>query len=164
MYPRDPSYSSTIVSVYEHEMKQSKITSTLWRYLMGLHRYRYTTNLGIPLWTISYPPVETFALGAKKNRLIKTVLLSTHSICFVWEIRKVNYDHALLSGGLGLSLAFLPRLRMALYKDIRHDILFQPTRERFRISITSARLMCSSEYYPFRLACVLIKSSPYCNI
>ena len=27
--------------------------------------------------------------GDQKNRLIETVLLSTHNICFVWEIRKL---------------------------------------------------------------------------
>ena len=30
----------------------------------------------------SYPSVETCVLGAQKNRLIATVLLSTHNICF----------------------------------------------------------------------------------
>ena len=31
---------------------------------------------------ISYPSVLTYVLGAQKNRLIETVLLSTHNICF----------------------------------------------------------------------------------
>ena len=31
---------------------------------------------------ISYPSILTDLLGAKKNRLIETVLLSTHNICF----------------------------------------------------------------------------------
>ena len=31
---------------------------------------------------ISYPSVLTYVLGAQKNPLIETVLLSTHSICF----------------------------------------------------------------------------------
>ena len=30
----------------------------------------------------SYPSVFTFVLGAQKIRLIETVLLSTHNICF----------------------------------------------------------------------------------
>ena len=30
----------------------------------------------------SYPSVLTYVLGAQKNRLIETVLLSTHNICF----------------------------------------------------------------------------------
>ena len=29
-------------------------------------------------------------LGAQKNRLIKTVLLSTHNICFGWETKTKN--------------------------------------------------------------------------
>ena len=32
--------------------------------------------------------------------LIETVLLSTHNICFGWEIRKLIFSHTLLSGGL----------------------------------------------------------------
>ena len=28
-------------------------------------------------------------LGAQKNRLIETVLLSIHNVCFGWEIRKL---------------------------------------------------------------------------
>ena len=37
--------------------------------------------------------------GAQKNRLIETVLLSTHNICFGREIRKIIFSCALLSGG-----------------------------------------------------------------
>ena len=36
-----------------------------------------------------YPSVLTCVLDAKKNRLIETVLLSTHNICFSWEIRNL---------------------------------------------------------------------------
>ena len=35
-----------------------------------------------------YPSIPTCVLGAQKNRLVETVLLSTHNICFVCEIRK----------------------------------------------------------------------------
>ena len=45
----------------------------------------------------SYPSVLTYVLGAQKNRLIETVLLSTHNICFGWEIRKLNFCYALLT-------------------------------------------------------------------
>ena len=38
--------------------------------------------------------------GAQKNRLIETVLLSTHNICFGLEIKKIIFQYALLSGGL----------------------------------------------------------------
>ena len=47
---------------------------------------------------ISYPSVLTYVLGAQKNRLIETVLLSietvflsTHNICFGLDIRKLFY-------------------------------------------------------------------------
>ena len=30
----------------------------------------------------SYVPVNSFVLGAQKNRLVETVLFSTHNICF----------------------------------------------------------------------------------
>ena len=32
----------------------------------------------------SYQAVLTYVLGAQKNRLIETVLLSTYNICFGW--------------------------------------------------------------------------------
>ena len=32
----------------------------------------------------------TYVLGAQKNRLIETVLLSTHNMCFGLEIKKLN--------------------------------------------------------------------------
>ena len=37
---------------------------------------------------------------------IETVLLSTHTIWFGWEIRKIIFSYALLSGGLHMSHAF----------------------------------------------------------
>ena len=48
----------------------------------------------------SYPSVLTCVLVAQKNSLIETVLLSTHNICFGWEIRKIIFCYTLLSGGL----------------------------------------------------------------
>ena len=36
----------------------------------------------VKLSIFSYSSVLTFVLGAQKNRLIETVLLSTHKICF----------------------------------------------------------------------------------
>ena len=40
----------------------------------------------------SHPSVITSVLGAQKNRLIETVLLSTHNICFGLERRKFIFD------------------------------------------------------------------------
>ena len=38
--------------------------------------------LSIKLSILSYSSVSAYVLGAQKNRLIQTVLLSTHNICF----------------------------------------------------------------------------------
>ena len=45
---------------------------------IGQGEKRIERNLSL----LSYPSVKTFVLGAQKNRLIETVLLSTHNICF----------------------------------------------------------------------------------
>ena len=45
----------------------------------------------------SYPSIFTYVLGAQKNRLIETVLLSTNNICLGWEIRKLNFRYPLLT-------------------------------------------------------------------
>ena len=52
----------------------------------------------VKLRLFSYPSGQTYVFGAQKNRLIETVLLSTHNICFGSEIRKIIFAH--LSGGL----------------------------------------------------------------
>ena len=39
-------------------------------------------NLNCKLLIFSYPSVLMYVLGAQKNRLIETILLSTHNICF----------------------------------------------------------------------------------
>ena len=41
----------------------------------------------LALIIFSYPSVLAYVLGAQKNHLIETVLLSTHNICFGREIR-----------------------------------------------------------------------------
>ena len=40
------------------------------------------SNVSMKLSIFSKPSVLTFVLGAQENRLIETVLLSTHNICF----------------------------------------------------------------------------------
>ena len=45
-------------------------------------------------------PFETCVLGAQKNRFMEMVLLSTHNICFGWEIIKIIISYTLLSWGL----------------------------------------------------------------
>ena len=39
-----------------------------------------------------------YVLGDQKNNLIETVLLSTHSICFGSEIRKLIINYTLIKG------------------------------------------------------------------
>ena len=41
------------------------------------------------------------------NRLIEMVLLSTHNICFVWEVRKLNFRYTLLTKVLVKKLSFI---------------------------------------------------------
>ena len=41
------------------------------------------------MWSISYQYFLSYFLGAQKNLLHEMVLLSTHNICFGWEIRKI---------------------------------------------------------------------------
>ena len=66
----------------------------------------------VKLWIkIPYSSVLIFVLGAQKNRLIETVLLSTHNTCFGWELRKVFLIYPFLCRGLmvhvGCILSFL---------------------------------------------------------
>ena len=49
---------------------------------VGSHRFRQTKILSVKLSIFSYPSVLTYVLGAQKNHLIETVLLSTHNIGF----------------------------------------------------------------------------------
>ena len=52
--------------------------------------------------------IETVLLSThNKNRLIETVLLSTHNICFGWEIKKIIFQYSLLSEGLHSSPIFI---------------------------------------------------------
>ena len=46
-----------------------------------------------------YPSILTYVLGAQKNRLIETVLSSTHNICFGLRNKKKNWYTLLLSCG-----------------------------------------------------------------
>ena len=50
-------------------------------------------------------------MGAQKNRLIMTVLLSTHNMCFGWEIRKLIFWYTLWTKGMAECLSFLDGIR-----------------------------------------------------
>ena len=56
----------------------------------------------VKMLIFSYLSVLTYVFGAQKNRLIETVLLSTHNICFGREIRKLNFCYTLLTKVLDL--------------------------------------------------------------
>ena len=74
----------------------------------------YSKHLRVKLRIFSYPIILTCVLGVQKNYLIETVLLSTHNICFGWEIRKIILNNPLLSRDLHLmpNLAALKLLTM----------------------------------------------------
>ena len=46
---------------------------------------------------ITFLPINlNMCLGAQKSRLIETVLLSTHNICFGREIKKIVFQYTLI--------------------------------------------------------------------
>ena len=45
-------------------------------------------------------------INTQKNRLIETVLLRTHNMCFSQEIIRIIFDYTLLSGGLNYLYKF----------------------------------------------------------
>ena len=42
----------------------------------------WTQFLSVKMYIFSCPSVSIYVLGAQKNRLVETVLLSTHNVCF----------------------------------------------------------------------------------
>ena len=67
------------------------------RTITGLDKTKF---LSVKLLIFSYPSVLTYVLGAQKNHLIETVLLSIHSIYFGLEIRKLVFRYTLLTNVL----------------------------------------------------------------
>ena len=63
----------------------------------------------------SYRSVKTYVLGAQKNRLIETILLSTHNICFGWGIKNSFSRYTLLTESWSIvRLDILPTASIAL--------------------------------------------------
>ena len=54
----------------------------------------------LSIFSCTHVAVLAYVLGAKKNRLSETVLLSTNNIHLNREIRKLYFNYALLSIGL----------------------------------------------------------------
>ena len=73
-----------------------KTANTIAPIIRGLNKQKY---LSVKL-QIHVCSVLTFVLGAQKNRLNETVLLSTHNIHFGWEVRKFILWYILLTKGL----------------------------------------------------------------
>ena len=72
-------------------------------FLMGkaesryIHRSRLAKIVCIKLWIFLCLSIKMCILGAQKNRLNETVLLSTQNTCFGREIRMISFYHTLLS-------------------------------------------------------------------
>ena len=62
-------------------------TSLLGTIVKNIYGNTIHKNFSVKLWIFYYPSILTYVLGAQKNRVIETVLLSNHNICFGWEIR-----------------------------------------------------------------------------
>ena len=86
-----------------------------------MHRSRKGNFICVIFLLFSYTLILTYVLGAQKNRLIETVLLSTRNICFglksnlpvelvkekgllpgLNEKYKIIFQYTLLSGGLNM--------------------------------------------------------------
>ena len=80
----------------------------------------------------SYPSVLTYVLGAQKNHLIETVLLSTHNICFGCEIRKLNFHYALLTKDLC----------MVHTLHLRSTVMIYSFEDLYKMSVT----LCQNPY------------------
>ena len=63
---------------YEEEKKENEVKTQV---LINKKIQRKLVNIFLLM-------ILAYVLGAQKNRLIEKVLLSTHNICFGWEIRK----------------------------------------------------------------------------
>ena len=55
-------------------------TEVYFHYFIGLDKQKQKNS--VKMYIFSYPSVLTYVFGAQKDRLIETVLLSTHKICF----------------------------------------------------------------------------------
>ena len=76
----------------QHLVETRKIAEFFRKFLVsntGLDKQKFSAE---KMLIFSYQSVWSYFLGAQKNRLIETVLLSTHNVCFGWEIRKIKFS------------------------------------------------------------------------
>ena len=64
--------------------------------------------MGVKLLLFSYLSIQKCVLGAQKNHLIETVLLSTHNM-FWMRNEEIVFQYTLLSGGLCIGEQRRPR-------------------------------------------------------
>ena len=62
-------------------------------YIIGLDKQKIQRKIV----NIFLPMICSICFGCSKNRLIEMVLLSTHNICFCWEIKKLFFCYTLLT-------------------------------------------------------------------
>ena len=81
-------------------------------------------------------------LGTQKSRLIETVLLSTHNICFGWEIRKKVFCYTLLSGYWTNYMKALASLALCYLKLFVMFVISKDTDQSSYIAIITPCLHC----------------------
>ena len=117
----------------------------------------------VKLRLFSHPWVKTCVLGALKNRLVETVVLSTHNICFGWGIRKIIFSYALLSGGLDCFSWWYPDMTVGAQISDTCDYIFKILR---RASFTHwnriTKMFIAFSTHWYRISMVLMGSSTSC--
>ena len=84
----------------------------------------------------------SYALGFQKNRLIETVLLSTHNMCFGWEIKKIIFQLHTLSLRPALSMPIFPKI--SWQRSLKYKILKIYMIVLFCITIQDKGKMCET--------------------
>ena len=104
----------------------------------------------------SYPSVLTYVLGSQKNRLIETVLLSTHNIGFGLEIRKLFFWYAILTSPACRCLVLCVHLQSVIFLYNSHiagcviSTIYHIISEQHRIYVTTTLIQCC-----FNIVCLV---------
>ena len=116
--------------------------------------------LSVHLWVSPYPSFLSVLFGAQKNRLNDTVLWSSHSLCFGWEISKIYFDFALLSRSLFVPATAENDKYAGKLRNRPDSILHTPRiLKRLRIcAVRSESSMCDyGSSYSIDVICILVK-------